>query len=140
MILLARRGKLESDDPLSDAIDMRAFHFIYNKILHIHRFHENPAAVELIDLFMKHFIIHCPDRLQEIFNICEEELCHIEEMEAANSTRVEQIDKYSLHFKVFINLITKLYEESTPQLVILARQFFVSDFVSIFIIKIVTCF
>lgn len=115
---------------MSDAIDMRAFHFIYNKILQIHRFHQNPAAVELIDLFMKHFIIHCPDRLQEIFNICEEELSHLEELEAATSARIDQIDKYSLNFKVFINLITKLYEESTPQLVTLARQFFVPDFVS----------
>ncbi|KAI6189575.1 hypothetical protein M3Y97_00023300 [Aphelenchoides bicaudatus] len=123
----SRRGKLESDDPLSDAIDMKAFHFIHNKILQIHRFHENVAAVELIDTFMKHFIIHCPDRLHEIFNVCEEELAHIEELEA-NHAQVDLTDKYSLNFKVFLNLITRLYEESTPQLILLARQFFVSDF------------
>lgn len=127
-LYLARRGRLDSDDSLGDAIDMRAFHFINEKILQIHKFHENYAAVELIDLFIKHFIIHCPNRLQELFNICEEELCCIED---ATYILSDQVEKYSLHFKVFLNLITRLYDAQTPQLNNLAKQFFVSDFVSL---------
>ena len=107
---------------------MRALHFIHNKILPIHRFHENVAAVELIDLFIKQFIIHCPDRLQEMFNICEEELCCIEEMDPSY-VAIDQIDKYPLHFKFLLNLITRLYEGQTSQLTNLARQFFTSEYV-----------
>jgi hypothetical protein len=125
---LARRGRLESEDSLGDAIDMRAFHFIHGKILQMHKFHENYAAVELIDLFVKHFIIHCPNRVQELFNTCEDELDCMEEVDV-NS--VDQADRCPLHFKVLLNLITRLYEGKTPQLVALAKQFFNLDFVSL---------
>lgn len=128
--ILARRGRLGTDDSLGDAIDMRAFHFINSKILQMHKFHENHAAVELIDLFIKHFIIHCPNRLQELFNICEEELGCIEEFNLGASYIDDPIDKYPLHFKILLNLIKRLYDAQTPQLVNLAKQFFTSDFVS----------
>lgn len=105
---------------------MRAFHFINDKIIQMHKFHESCASVELIDLFIKHFIIHCPNRLQELFNVCEEELCCIEELSVSD----DQIGRYSLNFKILLTIIKRLYEAQTPQLNRLSKHFFSSDFVS----------
>lgn len=92
----------------------------------MHKFHENRAAVELIDLFVKYFIINCANRIEELLKTCEEELCRIEELNRM-PTSDEQIDP--LHFKVLINIIKRLYEADTPHLKKLAEQFFCIEFV-----------
>jgi hypothetical protein len=128
--ITARQGRFQSDDLLEDAINTGAFQFI-QKIVKMHKFHENHAAVELIDVFLKYFIIHCPTRIQTLFNNCEEELGKIEEltlMPTPNSD--EQIARYPLHFKVLLNIITRLYGSDTSQLKRLAKQFFTSDLVN----------
>lgn len=90
----------------------------------MHKFHEHHASAELIDVFVKYFIINCASRIQDLLNVCEDKLSNMPSSDAD-----EESDRYPLHFQVLLKIITRLYESDTPQLKKLSEQFFSSDFV-----------
>ncbi|KAI6180707.1 hypothetical protein M3Y98_00750200 [Aphelenchoides besseyi] len=125
-----RRGKLNLLDPLGEAVDMRAFHFIAMATRQIDNFHSYTRSIEVIDCFLKYFIIYCQGKLQEMFSISEEELEKLEMELEQNGTIGTQHD-FSMHFKVFLFLIQRLYDEDeNEQLVQYSRQFFMPEYVS----------
>ncbi|CAD5212487.1 unnamed protein product [Bursaphelenchus okinawaensis] len=121
----ARRDRLGVADPIDQSIEQNCFHFILQRVFQVPNIYKYQSSIELIDKCLKDFIVYCPEKVQEMFSVCEEEVII---MEDPDLHKMHELKDFPLHFKVLLNIIREMYDEDTEQLVQLSLQFFDPNF------------
>uniref|UniRef100_A0A914CLZ9 RecF/RecN/SMC N-terminal domain-containing protein n=1 Tax=Acrobeloides nanus TaxID=290746 RepID=A0A914CLZ9_9BILA len=98
---------------IEQAIQNMAIQFMQAFIVGVTNFSNYSFSVDVMDSLIKNFICYLPEKLQEIFNLSEEEaeLLALEELRKDSSYA-----KGHQHFKAFLDLIISVYTPNTPQI------------------------
>ena len=83
------------------------------------------VTVDIVDSFIKSFICYFPEKNQELFNICEDELLRVK------GPAEDYTKKPNAYYLRFLELVTDAYAPNTPKMAALCEQFTLSKFVSL---------
>ncbi|CAD5216866.1 unnamed protein product [Bursaphelenchus xylophilus] len=121
----SRRDRLNAQDPIDQAIDHRCLHFIQQRLFQVPNIYRYNSSIEVIDKCIKDFIVYCPERVQQMFSICEEEVII---MDDPDLHKLHDLKDFPLNFKVLLNIIREIYEGDTDLVRNLSQQFFDPNF------------
>uniref|UniRef100_A0AC34GXQ6 Uncharacterized protein n=1 Tax=Panagrolaimus sp. ES5 TaxID=591445 RepID=A0AC34GXQ6_9BILA len=113
---------VEESKLLDTALDNCALQFIRTCILDVPNYSSFEVTVDIVDSFIKSFLCYFQEKNQELFNICEDELLRI------NDVDEDYMKKPNLYYLKFLDMVTQAYAGDSPKMSALCEQFTLSKY------------
>jgi len=107
--------EINESEMVEEAVDSMAIESIHAFVAKVPKLESYTFSVDVMDSTIKNFICYFREKLNEMYNVCEDERT------ASSKDEAKTFSKH--HFKALVELITALFTPTTPQLVSYSEQF-----------------